>query len=408
MSRNSNSNFRRRGGGKSQQRGNRSNRGFKGGRSNKGRQPKKDYIHPSRFVQEARPVKHEEYEPKHLFDDFAVADLIKQNLVGMGFVTPSPIQDQTIPLSLSGRDIVGIANTGTGKTAAFAVPVLNRLMNDSSSKAIIMAPTRELAMQIEEQCRAIGKDSGLNGALLIGGNAMGPQLRDLRFDPQIIIGTPGRIKDHLERGSLNISDCNMIVLDEVDRMLDMGFVNDMRTILSKTASDRQSLYFSATLDDRVKSLIETFSHDPVHVSVKSNETSANVNQDIVPYQGSAEKVDRLHDILIVDRYAKVIIFDDTHRSVERLSKELVARGFDADSIHGGKNQSQRKRVLDKFKTNKIKILVATDVASRGLDVSDITHVINYSTPQTYDDYVHRIGRTGRAGKVGTALTFIEA
>lgn len=376
-------------------------------RQQKSRQPKKDYIHPSKFVQRAKPQQQEEYRPVHSFTDFVLAPLIQQNLTAMGLETPSPIQDEAIPQGLAGADIVGIANTGTGKTAAFAIPVLQRLITDRTSKAIILAPTRELAQQIEQQCRQIGKGSGLDGALLIGGAAMGPQLRDLRYQPRIIIGTPGRIKDHLERGSLRLDDCNMVVLDEVDRMLDMGFVHDIRHILSHVSDTRQSFYFSATLDARVRDIIETFSYEPVHISVKSSDSSANVNQDIVRFNDSSHKLEQLHNLLIDGSTAKAIVFDDTQRSVDSLAKELAGRGFSVDSIHGGKSQSQRQRVLHKFKSSDITVLVATDVAARGLDVADITHVVNYSLPQNYDEYVHRIGRTGRAGKIGNALTFVQ-
>lgn len=372
-----------------------------------GRQPKKAFINPSRFIQRAKPQEQKAYVPTHSFSDFAINALLQRNLEAMNFRDPSPIQDQAIPLGLAGKDIVGIANTGTGKTAAFAIPMINRLMTEPGSKAIILAPTRELAQQIEEQCRAIGKGSGLNSALIIGGTAMGPQLRDLRYGPRIIIGTPGRIKDHLQRGSLSITDYNMIVLDEVDRMLDMGFVGDIRHILSHINGPAQSFYFSATLDARVKGIIESFSKNPVHISVKSGETSDNVEQDVVAFSTSDNKIEKLHDILILETTAKAIIFNDTQRSVEKLSKELVSRGFLADAIHGGKSQAQRQRVLNKFKGNEINVLVATDVAARGIDVPDITHVINYAVPQSYEDYVHRVGRAGRANRVGYALTFIE-
>lgn len=365
-------------------------------------------IDPSKFVRSAKPQVEAEYISTHTFADFKVHNILKDNLRNMGFTQPSPIQDQTIPLGLEGKDVVGIANTGTGKTAAFAVPMLNKLMSEPQSKAIVLAPTRELAQQIEEQCRMIGKGSGIVGTLLIGGVAMGPQLKQLRHRPRLIIGTPGRVKDHLGRKSLKLSDCNIIVLDEVDRMLDMGFVNDIRHILSETNERKQSFYFSATMDNRVKAIIEGFSHDPVQVSVKSNETSDNIEQNIIPFNATADKIDKLHDLLIQEATAKAVVFDSTHWNVERLSKELESRGFSAGSIHGGKSQSQRQRILSKFKDNKISVLVATDVAARGLDVSDITHVINYSTPQSYSDYVHRIGRTGRAGKVGHALTFVHA
>lgn len=384
------------------------NRGGRRGQPHQAKRgPKKAYIHPSKFVRAARPSVETVYEPVNTFADFNLHRLIQTNLAHMGFTNPSPIQDNAIPVGLSGRDVVGIANTGTGKTAAFATPMLQRLLSEPGSKALVLAPTRELAEQIEGECRKIARGSGLFGVLLIGGVAMGPQLRALRDNPQIIIGTPGRIKDHMERGTLRLDDCNIIVLDEVDRMLDMGFVHDIKRILSETMTEKQSYYFSATLDARVRAIIESFSTDPAYISVKSGETSDNVDQNIVPFRSPSEKIDKLHDVLIQEATVKTLVFDDTHRSVEKLSKELEARGFPAGSIHGGKSQSQRQRVLERFKKNEINVLVATDVAARGLDVSDITHVINYSSPQSYEDYVHRIGRTGRAGKVGYALTFVE-
>lgn len=373
----------------------------------RGRGSRKDYIHPSKFIQAAKPVEQEEYVPTHTFADFAVTDLVQQNIAKKGFVTPSAIQDQSIPAGLEGKDIIGIANTGTGKTAAFAIPMLDRLITDQKAKALIMAPTRELAQQVEDECRELGKGSGLQGALLIGGSPMGPQLRDLRGNPRIVIGTPGRIKDHIERRSLNLSDFNIIVLDEVDRMLDMGFQNDVQSILSELREDRQSFFFSATLDARVRTLIHTFLHDPITVSVKTGETSDNVEQDVVTFRSHSEKIDKLHDLLITGDIQKTLIFDDTQRSVERLSNELIERGFQSDAIHGGKSQGQRQRALNRFKKSEVTVLVATDVAARGIDVSDVTHVINYSTPQSYSDYVHRIGRAGRAGRKGYALTFVE-
>jgi len=234
---------------------------------------------------------------------------------------------------------------------------------------------------------------------------MGMQLKNLRNRPSIVIGTPGRIKDHMRQGSLRLSEFNVLVLDEVDRMLDMGFVNDIRSILSTMPADRQSFFFTATLDATVARLISEFSHDPITISVKTGETTDMVEQNIIAYNSKNERLERLHDLLL--KAPKALVFDDTQHSVERLSKELQTRGFQADAIHGGKTQGQRQRALNKFKVNEITVLVATDVAARGIDVSDITHVINFSTPKTYDDYVHRIGRTGRAGKPGFAFTFIE-
>lgn len=379
--------------------------GSRSNNRNTGRKgPKKDYIDPARFIKAAKPVEREAYQPQHTFADFALNTLLYSNITAKGYIYPSAIQDQSIPHIMEGRDIIGIADTGTGKTAAFGIPVLNELVN-GSGKVIVIAPTRELAQQIDEEFRTIAKGSGLRGAILIGGSSMGPQLRDLRANPQIVIGTPGRIKDHLERRSLKLNDFSHVVLDEVDRMLDMGFVNDVRSILNELPSERQSLFFSATMDRQVSALIETFSHEPITVSVKTGETGENIHQDVVRV-GSDGKIDTLHNLLIAGSMDKTIIFDDTQRSVERLAKELVSRGFEADAIHGGKTQGQRQRSLKRFKENDVKILVATDVAARGIDVADVTHVVNYSTPQSYDDYVHRIGRAGRAGKVGYALTFI--
>ena len=364
------------------------------------------YIDPARFIRVAKPTIVTEYVAQHQFSDFPVASLLHTNLAQKGYQTPSPIQDQTIAVALEGRDVIGIANTGTGKTAAFAIPVLDKLINDNQSRALIIAPTRELAQQIEAECKELARGSGLSGAVLIGGTSMGPQLRDLRARPRIVIGTPGRIKDHLERGTLRLEHFNLLVLDEVDRMLDMGFLPDVTTILSQVSPERQSFFFSATLDSKVRTLINTFANDPESISVKSGDTSESVHQNVVHYQSKEQKIDLLHNILIDGSVEKTIVFDDTQRSVERLSKELIARGFQADAIHGGKSQGQRQRALDKFKKSEVKVLVATDVAARGIDVVDITHVINYSTPQSYEDYVHRIGRTGRAGRTGYALTFV--
>ena len=384
--------------------------GFSGQRRTPNRQPKrnmgKEYIHPSRFVKAARIVEQEAYVPTNRFEDFELLELLRVNLRTKNITTPSPIQDQAIPVALTGQDVIGIANTGTGKTIAFALPVLQRLISDPASRVLIMAPTRELAQQIEDECRAIAKGSGLFGALLIGGAPMGPQLRDLRANPRIIIGTPGRIKDHIERGSLKVHDVDTVVLDEVDRMLDMGFVNDMREILSQLAPNRQSLFFSATIDPKVNQIIEEFSNEPVMISVKTGDTADSVEQNVVTYAPGQQKIEKLHDILI-DGDMKVLVFDDTQRSVERLSKELGERGFSVDAIHGGKSQGQRQRALKRFVKNEVTVLVATDVAARGIDVSDVTHVINYSTPKSYADYVHRIGRAGRAGRIGYALTFID-
>ncbi len=384
--------------------GNRSRSRGRSGRSRDGQ-----FIHPSKFIKEATPQVAEDYTPEHAFADFEIAELLKLNLAENGYEFPSPIQDQTIPLGLEGKDIIGLANTGTGKTVAFGIPVLNKLMQDPNSRALIIAPTRELAAQIDDEFRKVAKGSRLPVAILIGGTPMGPQLRDLRSNPKLIIGTPGRIKDHLKRGSFRASEFNIVVLDEVDRMLDMGFVDDVTEILGNLSLDgRQSFFFSATLDRKVQDLIETFSNQPELISVKTGDTSDNVHQNVVRFVKHTEKIDKLHDILIQSEVEKTIIFHDTQRAVEELARELHVRGFKADAIHGAKTQAQRQKALNKFKESQINILVATDVAARGIDVKDISHVVNYSQPKTYADYTHRIGRAGRAGKTGYALTFVEA
>jgi ATP-dependent RNA helicase RhlE len=365
------------------------------------------YINPAKFIKAAIPVEEENYVATNSFSDFNINPVLKRNLEFSGYLEPTPIQDQTIPAALEGRDVIGVAHTGTGKTAAFAVPLLHELLTDRNKRALIMAPTRELAQQIEAECIKISKSSNIRTAVLIGGSSIGRQLSDLKRSPQIIIGTPGRIKDHLERKSLNLATIEIVVLDEVDRMLDMGFINDMRKILSLITNDRQSYFFSATLDTKVRELAATFTKDPFTIMLKTGDTSDNINQDVVQYVTVHDKLDKLHDTLIQSEVQKVIVFEETKRSADRLGKELVLRGFQAVSIHGGKSQGQRQRALQQFKENKVNVLVATDVVARGIDVVDVTHVINYSIPHTYDDYIHRIGRAGRAGRLGHALTFVS-
>lgn len=363
-------------------------------------------IDPRRFVQAAKPVKQDVYVPKNSFSDFAMHQLLKENLASRQFSVPTQIQDLAIPPALQQQDIIGVANTGTGKTAAFLLPLLHTLISNKGRKALIIAPTRELAMQIRQEARLFGRGGKLFDALLIGGTPIGRQFSDLRRDPAIIIGTPGRIKDHLQRGSLQLEAVDTVVLDEVDRMLDMGFINDIRKILSKLPEKRQSFFFSATMTQTIEKLIRDFARSPVSIVTKTTETSDNVDQSVVNYVQNSEKIDKLHDLLTSEDVEKILIFSETKRSVEQLSRELNNRGFSTDAMHGDKSQRQRQQALKKFRSNHINVLVATDVASRGIDVDGITHVINYDVPQTYDDYAHRVGRAGRAGNVGYAVTFV--
>ncbi len=365
-------------------------------------------MHPAMFVKAAKPTAVQtEYIATNSFADFAMHPLLKSNVAQKGYINPSEIQDKTIALGLQGKSIVGIANTGTGKTAAFILPILNSLLRHPETQGLVIAPTRELAMQIEDQARIFAKNSGLQPILLIGGVPDGKQKTQLKGRVRLVIGTPGRIKDHMNQGTLNLSQFNMVVLDEVDRMLDMGFINDVRFILDKFPAEHQAFFFSATLSDEISRLINTFAHEPVVINVKVGETSENVNQDVIRYNDKFMKMRKLEEVLSKPEVSKVLIFGKTKYGVERLGNELKSKGFKVEYMHGGKSQGQRKRALENFKAGHVNILVATDVAARGIDVKEITHVINYDLPQTYEDYIHRIGRAGRAGKTGEALTFVE-
>ena len=344
---------------------------------------------------------------KHSFNDFALCQPIHNNLKYRNYVTPTPIQDQAILPIMEGKDLIGLANTGTGKTAAFLLPLIHKVHNDPTQKVLIIAPTRELAQQIEDEFRLFAFGMKIFSVTCVGGMPMYKQVNSLRRNPNFVIGTPGRLIDHGKRGNIRFAQFNNVVIDEIDRMLDMGFIEDITTMLDQVAIERQSLFFSATMPDKIRSLIGRFAHNPVTVEVKSGETAQNVEQDVIRIIDKSKKFEQLHSLLNQGGFDKVLIFNETKRDVERLTNELIASGFKADSIHGNKSQSQRTRALKSFKDGYTNILVATDVAARGLDIKEVTHVINYCAPQTYDDYIHRIGRTGRGDCKGKALTFVE-
>ncbi len=387
------------------------NRSFGGGNSRPQRSaPRRGaYIHPSKFVNKAVPVAEEIiYEAKHKFMDFPFNETLQNNIISKGYITPSPIQDQTIPLILEGKDVIGLANTGTGKTAAFALPIIEMLKGTNGGPLVlIMAPTRELAQQIDEQFREFSRGMQIFNAICVGGTNIDRQIRDLKRRPQVVIGTPGRLKDLMNRRVLNLDHIKELVLDEADRMLDMGFVNDMRTIISAIPKDdRQTLFFSATITPSINALIDEFLNDPVTVSVRTAETSEHVDQDVVEASGKEEKLELLTKMLEDSAFDKVLVFGETKFGVQRLSDHLEKSGVSAVAIHGNKSQSQRQRALKAFKDNKVRVMVATDVAARGLDIPNVSHVINFDQPASYDDYIHRIGRTGRGGAQGKALTFV--
>ncbi len=362
----------------------------------------------SQFVKKATKVEAESFRPEHRFSDFPIHEKLKKIIAGRNFSDPTPIQDGAIPHILDGRDVIGIANTGTGKTAAFLIPLINKIFHAPKKEfVLILVPTRELALQIREEFVAFSRGSGLRSALVIGGAHMHTQVRDLRYKPNFIIGTPGRVKDLIERRLMDISGFNNIVLDEVDRMLDMGFVKDIKHILSLARKERQSLFFSATLEAGVRDIAKSFLVNPITIFVKSRATSENVHQDVVRVNGREEKVETLHELLLKEEFRKVLVFSKTKHGAEKLAKVLYERGFKAGAIHGDLSQGQRERSLLRFREDQLRVLVATDVAARGLDIDGITHVINYDLPMTYEDYIHRIGRTGRGANIGYALTFVD-
>lgn len=346
------------------------------------------------------------FVPSVSFNSLNIHHQIKRNISNQNYQTPTPVQDLAIPHILNGKDVVGIANTGTGKTAAFLIPLINKCCADRSQKVLIVSPTRELAEQIQNDFKDLSYGTGVYSALLIGGGAMARQIYQLRKDPDFIIGTPGRIKDMINRRLLDLSQFNNVVLDETDRMVDIGFLPEIKYFISMLPKQRQSLFFSATVSPKVQEIINSFVKDPVIINVKKTSTAETIKQDVIS-ANPHNKIETLHDLLIQREFKKVIVFGNTKICVQKLADELIDRGFKADAIHGDKRQNQRHSILEKFKRDEINILLATDVAARGLDIDNVSHVINYEMPKTYEEYIHRIGRTGRANKHGVALTFVS-
>ncbi len=381
------------------------NRGGQGGGRGRGRVMQtfdvSQYINRNPVVADTEPA----YVPKHTFHDFGLEKYLVEAIDTMNLVTPSPIQDQIIPHILEGRDVVGLAATGTGKTAAFLIPTINKTLKERSRLTLILAPTRELAIQVEQELRKLTPKMGIYSTVCVGGTNIRPQIMGLKKRNHFIIGTPGRVQDLIDRGHIKPSAFKTVILDEADRMLDMGFIHDMRSILKDIPEDHETLFFSATMSKSVEGLIHEFMRDPITVSVKKKDITSSVTQDVVFYEHH-HKFDLLVTLLGKKEFERVIIFGAMKHSVEKLSEELVKAGLKADAIHGNKSHGQRQRSLQNFKSGRVNILVATDVAARGIHVDNVSHVINYDLPNTFEDYVHRIGRTGRADKLGTALTFV--
>lgn len=347
------------------------------------------------------------FEPKHKFTEFGLDKKLAYIVTSSGLTNPTPIQDEIIPHILEGRDVIGLANTGTGKTAAFLIPLIDKTLREYGRQTLILTPTRELAIQIEMELRKLSEGLKMYSTTCVGGTNIRPQIQGLKRKNHFIIGTPGRVIDLIERGSLRPSGIKTVVLDEADRMLDMGFIGDMRLILKGVPKERETLFFSATMSDDIKKLVNDFLNDPVTVSVKKQDITNSVHQDVVKYAHS-NKFEVLTNLLSDPSMKRVLIFGAMKHSVEKLAQQLIAHKISAESIHGNKSHPQRQRSLKKFKDGQARVLVATDVAARGIHVDNVTHVINYDLPSTYEDYVHRIGRTGRGKERGMALTFVEA
>lgn len=374
-------------------------------RSNNGNSKKS--LHESAYIKNAIPPSEiKSWDIKHKFSDFAIDQRLKENIVQKGYIVPTPIQDQAITPILEGKDVIGIAETGSGKTAAFLIPLINKIIQHKTEKALIIVPTRELAVQINDDFKAMSKLLSVFSCLCIGGASINRQIFELRNHPQFVIGTPGRVKDLFNRRFLHLNTFNNIVLDEADRMVDIGFLPEIKFIIANLSENRQSLFFSATISSQVDGIIKSFVRNPVTVSVKSNETPLSIKQDVIRVRGGEEKIAKLKELLRKEEFTKVLIFGRTKHGVDRLSKKLFSHGFSVAAIHGNKSQNQRLRVLTQFRQNQLKILIATDIAARGIDIPDVSHVINFDEPASHTDYIHRIGRTGRAQKKGFALTFV--
>ena len=338
------------------------------------------------------------------FNELGLDSALLESIEKMGFEEATPIQAQTIPKALQGLDVIGQAQTGTGKTASFGLPMLQKI--DPSKKGVqglVIAPTRELAIQTQEELFRLGRDKKVRVQAVYGGADINRQIRQLKENPQIVVGTPGRLLDHISRRTLKLATVETLVLDEADEMLNMGFLEDIESIIKQVPENRQTLLFSATMPDDIKRIGVQFMKDPEHVRIKSNEMTATLIDQYFVKCKDYEKFDIMTRLLDVQTPELTIVFGRTKRRVDELARGLEMRGYRAEGIHGDLSQQKRMSVLRDFKNNHLDILVATDVAARGLDISGVTHVYNYDIPQDPESYVHRIGRTGRAGQEGMSV-----
>jgi superfamily II DNA/RNA helicase len=390
-------------------RGGKSSASFPRSKKSSQRKPKAQ-LQPKNFVhRDVKPPELSTHTSAYSYQDLDLHPNLQRNISAKGYTDPTPIQEQAIPPILKGEDLLGIAQTGSGKTAAFLIPLINKLANNRDEQVLILAPTRELAEQINEEFRALGKKLGLFSALCVGGQSMRKQIEILEKGSRMVIGTPGRIMDLTDKGKLDLSHMSTIVLDEVDRMLDMGFIEDIRRLIREFPEERHSLFFSATLDPKIQNLMREFLRQSYQeVKLQASPSSEHIYQDVVLYSHPEEKKRKLKELL--EDYqddGKVLVFANTKKGVDFLERTFQDMNFAAIGIHGDKEQPERKRTLKQFKSGEVNVLIATDVAARGLDISNVSLVVNYDAPENYDDYIHRIGRTGRAGAIGQARTFVE-
>ncbi len=344
-----------------------------------------------------------------LFEHLGVSDQILKALQQMGFEEATPIQESTIPLLMEGKDVIGQAQTGTGKTAAFGIPMVEKLdTREKAVQGIVVAPTRELAVQVAEELNRIGQVKGIRALPIYGGQEISRQIRSLKGYPHIVVGTPGRLMDHMRRRTLDLSKIKMAVLDEADEMLNMGFIEDIETILSEVPDERQTLLFSATMPREIQNLAKKFMQDAEVIRIQAKEMTVDLTDQSYIEVLERKKFDILCNMLDIQSPELAIVFGRTKKRVDEVFEALQKRGYSAEALHGDLTQNKRDQVMRRFKHNQVDILVATDVAARGLDISGVTHVINFDIPQDPESYVHRVGRTGRAGKTGEAITFVTS
>lgn len=378
-------------------------RGSSGGRSKHNYKP----IDAELMVHEAVPMKQVEYKANKKFDDWNLHPKLKIAIRAAGWTYPTEIQEKSFSSIVDLRDVMGIATTGTGKTGAFLIPIIDALLKDEPFQTLCLAPTRELALQIEQEFQVLTKNMTFTALSLIGGRNINTDIQRLKRDYDLVVATPGRLKDLHGQGKIDLKQASVLILDEFDRMLDMGFQKDVTFLADQMGERDQTLLFSATLDKSQQKLIDHFLTDPALIKVSSGAASAEHINQTVRYVKGDDKFDALIDLMKEPKLKRVLVFAETKHRVKKVTKKLNQAGIAADEIHGNKSQNYRQKALGKFKQGKIKALCATDVAARGLDIDDITHVINFEAPTDYDVYIHRVGRTGRAGRTGEAITFVD-